>query len=151
MQAKFMYYQSELAGISDNALTFFSQQNSSGSWMNIGKDGTDPLQHWIMKMNVKAAGRFTLDAGTNDLGKKSKLDIQAYPNPTINAFTLSISGPGETDLLIRLLDVHGHLLETRTLQKGDTKLLWSMNQYPQGNYILSFSSKLYPDLRIIKQ
>jgi len=151
MHVKFMYYLSELAGINDNALTVFSQQNSSGTWMNIGKDGTDPVQHWIVKTNVKAAGRFTLDAGTIDLVKQSKLDIQLYPNPTINSFTLSLPRPGENELLIRLLDAHGRLLDTRSLQKGTTKLVWSMEKYPQGNYILSFANEHYPDLKIIKQ
>ncbi|HYJ38327.1 MAG TPA: T9SS type A sorting domain-containing protein [Chitinophagaceae bacterium] len=151
MQAKFMYYPSELAGINDNALTVFSQQTSSRSWMNLGKDKANPLQHWIMKSNVKAAGRYTLDAGIKDLVNKNKLDIQLYPNPTINSFRLSISEPVEIDLLIRLLDAHGHLLETRSLQKGNTKLVWPMDQYPQGNYILSFANKQYSDLKVIKQ
>jgi hypothetical protein len=151
MHAKFMYYPTELTGINDNALTVFSQQTSSRSWMNIGKDGTDPLQHWIMKTNVKAAGRFTLDAGSNDLFNQRKTDIQVYPNPTINSFTLSLPGPGESDLFIRLLDVHGRLLETRSLQKGSTKVVWSMDKYPQGNYIISFANEHYPDLKITKQ
>ena len=57
--------------------------------------------------------------------------------PVIRSNSISISNP------------KFHFSSTN--EKGTTKLVWPMDQYPQGNYILSFAYKHYPDLKVIKQ
>ena len=64
----------------------------------------------------------------------TKFTLNAYPNPSPSYFNLTISGAGKEPFLVRIMDMSGNLVETRSCLPGKT-LQFGDNLKP-GAYII---------------
>ncbi|MBL0153425.1 MAG: T9SS type A sorting domain-containing protein [Chitinophagaceae bacterium] len=56
----FYYFESELAGVGEGNLSFFTSENAGIHWRNIGEEGMDPTGNIVTKIGVDTLNRFTL-------------------------------------------------------------------------------------------
>lgn len=56
----FYYFDSELAGVGEGNLSFFTSENAGIHWRNIGEEGLDQTLNIVTKSNVDTLNRFTL-------------------------------------------------------------------------------------------
>ena len=152
MQARFLYHESELTGANESMLTLFLKENELDTWSNAGKDKTDLSAHWLMKTNLHPYGRFTLavsPSGETDIN----LSANIYPNPTSRSVMISVTSEQEREIVITLLDMHGHILEVRNMNcsRGITKMAWDIERYPAGSYLFSFANMNLKNLKVERQ
>ena len=62
------------------------------------------------------------------------LQCTAYPNPTIDKLTLSISDVEKSHLSYQLFDIDGKLLESQNIESSETSI--NMDQYKTATYFL---------------
>ena len=63
----------------------------------------------------------------------SRLNVEVYPNPAINAIKFNIDNPNNIELLIQVVDLKGQLVQSET--KKDQQL--NISGLSSGSYILS--------------
>jgi len=87
--------------------------------------------------------------GGNMVGLKdleSIFDVQLFPNPTRNDLQVELSLFENTDLVVRVIDLHGEILQTRkfeSLAHGSHILHWDVSSYSDGVYSVEFSSHTF--------
>lgn len=66
-------------------------------------------------------------------------EFNVYPNPTTDKISVSYDKILSENLVMQLIDMNGHTLENRNVQKGKNgKLEMSLSKYPEGMYFLKF-------------
>ncbi len=79
-------------------------------------------------------------------------DIRVAPNPTSSRLAVQIPGTIKQELVWELFDLHGKSLQRRILpEPSDSEI--DMSSYPDGMYLLRFSSRqgqLLQTFRIVK-
>ncbi len=150
---RFYYFDDELAGNDQQALALFAK-NGAHDWTLSGRDNTGAADGSVTKTGIDQLNRFTLaiakDALQANLLTASAL---AYPNPSRDAFTLSISTKQENDYVINLYSQQGQLLEIKRIHclAGANQLQWDIRKYAAGSYYLRFNQPGIKSIAIIKQ
>lgn len=67
------------------------------------------------------------------------LNIQAYPNPTMDYVNLSVDNFSQEKLYYRLFDMHGRLLEIGQISQNQTQL--NLYHLPSAPYLLKVMTK----------
>jgi myo-inositol-hexaphosphate 3-phosphohydrolase len=81
-----------------------------------------------------------------------KLDAVAYPNPFADQFSVNITSASDEHVSIKVYDLTGRLLESRTLGASELKTVKFGETYPAGvyNIIVAINDQVQT-LRIIKR
>jgi len=148
---RFYYFDGELAGYSKDGLNLFSGTPGESNWTVKGKDNSDGINNWVLKTNVPASQRFTLALAPAAIA--STASAQIYPNPSRNAFTVSLYSSTEKEGVISLRDQWGHILQSKAIhcQPGVNKIEWNISGYAAGAYNLVFDRLNVKNTTIIKQ
>ena len=79
--------------------------------------------------------------------------MQAWPNPTIDRFTITVNSDKAATGVITLQDASGQVLERRqvTYSVGLNTIQWRMDKYAIGTYLLVFENASGKYLKIVKQ
>jgi hypothetical protein len=152
---RFFYLDGELAGNNKNKLAVFSSTGGTGNWAFQGRDNTDQVANWVMKSSIDQLDRFTLAIPGEDkvIKQGTTATLQIYPNPSHNAFTVSLFSDKETKDVINLYDRSGRWLERREVyyQAGLNNIQWDLGKYAAGAYFLEFASKVSGNIKMIKE
>ena len=79
--------------------------------------------------------------------------MQAWPNPTVDRFTVTVNSDKAATGFISLQDASGQVLERRKVSysAGLNTIQWRMDKYATGTYLLVFENAPGKYLKIIKQ
>ena len=149
---RFYYFDNELAGNNKDALNLFATKNGQQDWSLSGRDNTSGIGGWVVKNDLSRLNRFTLAIAKTPavLAKASAL---AWPNPSRDGFTLSVSSSMEKDCIVSMYDQQGRLLEAKKLHCaiGNNQLQWDISKYAAATYYLRFSEPGIKNIAIVKQ
>lgn len=82
-----------------------------------------------------------------------RASVQAFPNPTTERFTLTVTSDTETADNILLQDASGKIVERRRVnyRKGLNTIPWDMSRHAVGTYVLVFENAPEKYLKLVKQ
>lgn len=149
---RFYYFDNELAGNDKEALNLFATKNGQQDWMLSGRDKTNGTAGWLAKNDISRLSRFTL-AIAKTPAVPVKAAALAWPNPSRDGFTLSVSSSTEKDYIVGMYDQQGRLLEAKRLHCaiGNNQLQWDISKYAAATYYLRFSGAGIKNIAIVKQ
>ena len=86
-----------------------------------------------ISQGVQQAYAISVASGINSATAVS-LQCTAYPNPTTDKLTLSISDVEKSELSYQLFDIDGKLLESQNIESAETSI--NLEQYKTATYFL---------------
>lgn len=79
-------------------------------------------------------------------------DAVAYPNPFADSFGIKVTTSGEANILVKVYDMTGRMLESKTVKVEDIKILGIGDGYPSGVYnVIVAQGEETRTLRVIKR
>jgi trimeric autotransporter adhesin len=66
------------------------------------------------------SGAITKSSSEKEATAASKLAIVAMPNPSAKSFSLNVIGNGNSQLILRVMDISGRIIEVRNVSSGQT-------------------------------
>jgi hypothetical protein len=83
----------------------------------------------------------------------SNMQMQLYPNPVVEKFTLSFTYPKQEEIAVSIYNNNGQLVASRkvTVVAGFNKIDWQVGNYPAGNYQLRFPGEKIRTVAFTKQ
>jgi hypothetical protein len=66
------------------------------------------------------SGAITKSSSEKEATAASKLAIVAMPNPSAKSFSLNVIGNGSSQLILRVMDISGRIIEVRNVSSGQT-------------------------------
>jgi hypothetical protein len=164
------YLDPELTG-SINKRMISMYKDSSGTWLELGRDSIDINNNIVTKTGIDRFGSFTLGSSTTDqpilvtspvarlaamaenIRENFNPPMQAYPGPAHDYFTVTVSGNTSQHSEFLLFDETGRLLQRKKvmLLHGSNNITWDISGYPAGVYYLSTSNGTMQKIKILKQ
>ncbi|MHA6249142.1 family 16 glycosylhydrolase [Pontibacter sp. CAU 1760] len=102
--------------------------------------GTLPYDQSKNTVTCTGAGATSMNTSTTQkMSAPEMASIQAYPNPSKGAFTLSVNLPAKSDVQVTLYDIRGRMVEqvpTATLSAGTHSLSFDKKVKAAGLYLI---------------
>lgn len=151
---RFWYFDAE-TGVNDKTmLTFYARKNATANWSLKGRDNSDISDNWVIKNNLDQLNSYTLAKNVSNLPrqKDAKDQIQVYPNPYYDHFTIALFNEVEKDDIINIYDQTGHRLQSKQVHwyTGMNTVDWSEGKYAAGTYYLTLSNSPGKLIKIVK-
>jgi len=85
---------------------------------------------------------FCVEKGSTGIDQFGQEDIsfQVYPNPSDGKFSLILNATNETEMEIDILDITGHLIFSKLLQRGQKYMIIDLAESPTGIYFVRLKS-----------
>lgn len=128
-------------------------KSSSGQHTYTTTLANNGASYYRLKMEDKD-GKFTYSP-IKKINCDSRDVVTVGPNPTTSALTISFQLQKKTDVIVRLLDARGSLLESKKVvaMQGLSVERMNLSKYPAGSYMvtLSYADGMVQTHRIVKQ
>jgi len=76
----------------------------------------------------------------SDWSKPLQETISIFPNPAFNEVRVNINLTKNESGVVKVLDIHGEMMEEYEIEKGNTELLIKTNSFKSGMYFVKFES-----------
>jgi hypothetical protein len=157
---RFFYLDAELNGQNENELVFYTISEENG-WVPLGKDGNNSTNNWVLKTGVQQWGQFTLaPQGFPSMITKPSQQIKEgtdrvriYPNPSHDVFIMEFTGRKEKNMVLKLHDQAGRVLQQKNVQcrVGINIISWNISTYASGMYYISSDNAEIKNLQILRK
>jgi hypothetical protein len=85
------------------------------------------------------ANNGTIQGHNLELFSDTEPEINVFPNPTSNYFTLMFDSPLEVPTTASIVNQFGAVLAIKHLEEGSVSELWDINKLPSGVYTIRFN------------
>jgi len=141
----------ETGNLNTNEIALWSSKDGGRKWTSVERNSNSYVVSGDRSSESIRLTYFLGRAAANHWSGGANL--QLYPNPVTEKFTLSFNYPRQEEMVIDLYNSSGQLLESRRIKTFDglNKIDWQVGKYPGGNYQLRFAGQKLNTVTFTKQ
>jgi hypothetical protein len=142
------YLEGESMNHNPNEMVLWKSDDQGRLWSMVDKRNSS---YRMNEMIGRSPVRLTYFRPGSDA--PSNMQLQLYPNPVMEKFTLSFTHPKQEEIVVSLYNNNGQLVASRKINAaaGFNKIDWQVGNYPAGNYQLRFVGEKIRTLAFTKQ
>lgn len=126
-----------------------SSANKTYSFVH--KTPDEGINYYRLKM-IDLDGHYTYSAIVKINMRFTATLVTVYPNPVTDIAVLRIQAEQNSTLQLKLLATDGSLLQTKTvtLNKGNNRFEWNMQQLPRGVYTIAATNQSIIPVHVVR-